>query len=972
MINTVITNETSIRNSSLPLFGDHSLKSPPKLLVNNPKNNESILAPVLDELAHCTSFMFIVAFVTESGLATMKSHLLDLSRKGIKGRLLTSTYLYFNHPKVFRELLKIKNMEVRLSDLEGFHSKGYIFINEDQHSLIIGSANLTAQALKVNYEWSIRLTLYPNAGLIHQITNQYENVWLESSILTEDWIMGYEKIFVQYEAKRITQELTVENLGNREVQIVIPTIEPNKMQRDALRNLGEIHQVSKQKALIISATGTGKTYLSAFDVKRFNPTRMLFIAHREQILLKSKSDFVKIIGGEEKDYGILSGNSKSDQAKFIFATIQTISKTDVLNTYNPEDFDYILIDEVHKAGSTSYRKIIDYFKPRFLLGMSATPERTDDFNIYGLFDYNIAYEIRLQEALEEDMLCPFHYFGVTDFEYDGQIIDDTIVLAKLVTDERVDHMIDKIEYYGFSGEKVKGLIFCSRKEEAILLSGMMNKRGYRTVSLTGDDNIDYREIQIKALESGALDYIITIDIFNEGIDIPCVNQVVMLRQTQSIIIFVQQLGRGLRKHDSKEFVTIVDFIGNYKNNYLIPIALSGDNSLNKDNIRRKMKDTSYIKGISTINFEEVAKTQIYKSINNSNLTELRKLRDAYNELKNRIGRVPVLYDFIANHSIDPMVIVKQFATYYKFLKRINEEVPALNSFEEKVLAMLSSEILPGKRAHEIVMLELLLHQERVNYDDYLLVLKQANYRVDEATLLSVERVLNLSFFIQSQRDKYGNKPICTLEASKDFVLHKDIRKSLHDNSYFSESILDIIKCAKEKFSNYDSRTALTLYQKYTRKDVCKLLNWHNDESSTVYGYKTKYNTCPIFVTYHKEDHIDSGIKYEDEFISPQILKWFTRRNRTIHSAEVKKIVDAKKNDIDVHIFVKKDDDEGSDYFYFGKAAPDPSTVGQTFMEGNNGRNEPVVYMNMLMEHEVEPQLFQYIKTGNLTTEKISP
>ena len=250
-------------------------------------------------------------------------------------------------------------------------------------------------------------------------------------------------------------------------------------------------------------------------------------------------------------------------------------------------FDYILIDEVHKAGASSYQKVIEYFNPKFLMGMTATPERTDDFNIYALFDYNIAYEIRLQEALEEDMLCPFHYFGVTDIEYNGETIDDATILSKLVADERVNHILDKIEYYGFSGETVKGLMFCSRKEEAAKLSLVLNEKGLRTVALTGDDSQEERVLRINQLENGKLDYILTVDIFNEGIDIPCINQVVMLRQTQSSIIFIQQLGRGLRKHDTKDYVTIIDFIGNYKNNYLIPVALSGDQSQNKDNIRRQ-------------------------------------------------------------------------------------------------------------------------------------------------------------------------------------------------------------------------------------------------------------------------------------------------------------------------------------------------------------------------------------------------
>src|SRR5690606_15225418 len=297
---------------------------------------------------------------------------------------------------------------------------------------------------------------------------------------------------------------------------------------------------------------------------------------------------------------------------------------------------------------------------QFLMGMTATPERTDDFNIYELFDYNVAYEIRLQEAMEEDMLCPFHYYGVTDVEYEEGVIDEATAFAKLVTNERVDHILDKILYYGHSGDKVRGLMFCSRKDEALQLSAEFNKRGLRTTALTGDHSQEERLRQVELLENEQLDYILTVDIFNEGIDIPSVNQVVMLRQTQSSIIFIQQLGRGLRKHNSKEFVTIIDFIGNYKNNYLIPVALSGDRSQNKDNIRRRMKDKSYIKGISTVNFEAIAKNRVFSAIKRSNLTDMKLLRDAYIELKNRIGHVPQLQDFIQHNSIDPLVIVQKY------------------------------------------------------------------------------------------------------------------------------------------------------------------------------------------------------------------------------------------------------------------------------------------------------------------------
>jgi superfamily II DNA or RNA helicase len=321
--------------------------------------------------------------------------------------------------------------------------------------------------------------------------------------------------------------------------------------------------------------------------------------------------FKKIIGGPASDYGILSGNSKNLDAKYLFATIQTISKDIYQEELGKDAFDYILIDEVHKAGATSYIKTIDYFNPEFLLGMTATPERTDGFNIFELFDYNLAYEIRLQEALEEDLLCPFHYFGVTDYEKDGFSINETADLKYLVTDERIDFLINKINYYGCYGNKPKGLVFCSRKEEAKELSALFNRKGIPSSYLSGDHDIEERETEIGRLENGQISYIFTVDIFNEGIDIPKINQIIMLRNTESSIIFIQQLGRGLRKDASKEFVTVIDFIGNYKNNYMIPMALSGDNSNNKSNLRRDTIDVSYISGLSAINFEQIAKEKIF-------------------------------------------------------------------------------------------------------------------------------------------------------------------------------------------------------------------------------------------------------------------------------------------------------------------------------------------------------------------------
>ena len=935
----------------------------PALLVNDPEKNETVLLSLLEELEHCHSFIFSVAFITESGLATLKSYLLDLKRKGITGRILTSTFLNFNQPKVFKELLKLTNVEVRLTDVEGFHSKGYIFDHDGYYSLIVGSSNLTAQALKTNYEWNVKLTSHENGDVIYHFKSQFEDVWDNSQPLTYAWITKYEEVYspIPFNVTNKVIEFP-EGYNTNPIEKALE-IHPNKMQQAALKEIQAVRDSGYEKGLVISATGTGKTYLSAFDVRRFAPKKMLFIVHREQILMKAKEDFQRVMSEPESNFGILSRSKKETNAKYLFATIQTISKQDMLNQFDPEEFDYVLIDEVHKAGANSYLRVIDYFKPTFLMGMTATPERTDDFNIYELFDYHIAYEIRLQEALAEDMLCPFHYFGVTDFEYNGELIDDAMILSQLVTKERVNHIIDKIQYYGHSGNCVKGLMFCSRKEEAVQLSAALNDKGFSTVALTGDHSSEERLYQIQRLENGALDYILTVDIFNEGIDIPSINQVVMLRQTQSSIIFIQQLGRGLRKHETKDFVTVIDFIGNYKNNYLIPVALSGDKSQNKDNIRRYTAETTYIKGVSTVNFEEIAKKQIYQSINTSNLTAMKILKEAYVELKNRIGRIPYQYDFILNYSIDPLVIAEKYKNYYLFLLKMKEEVPLINSYENKVLTMFSTEILNGKRKNELILLKMLLENGRVNYNIYLEKLKEANCRADADTLHSVHSIYDLSFFKQTDQKKYGDLPIIYLNGENVYCFNNKLQESLKCNAHFKYLLYDILSSAFTKSEKYRSDKPLTLYEKYTRKDACKLLNWHNDESSTMYGYKPKHNTCPIFVTYHKDDDVETSVDYEDEFLSPEIFKWYTRSNRTIKSGEVQKIIRAEKEARDIHIFVKKDDDEGSAFYYLGKALPDTTTIHQDKMKDKNNKEIPVVHMNMALEQPVDHTLYNYIVDG---------
>ena len=926
----------------------------PQILVNNSDEKRYVLTDLQKELSKCAAFYFSVAFVTKNGIAMIKSQLSDLMDKKVPGKILISPYLDFNDPDAMRELLKLKNVEVRLTPKKiQMHAKFYFFEHTGKQVLISGSSNLTHTSLKINYEWNIKLTSTHNGEFVQNTKSEFDRIWEQSELLTPEIIETY--------AKKRKKIISLTKINDEEkLPYSAEKIVPNKMQEAALEGLRNIREQGKDRALVISATGTGKTFLSAFDVKQYNPGRMLFIVHREQILKKSLIDFQKVLGFNPSEGHIYHSGDDLTGKKYIFATIQTLSREDNLKAFSKDFFDYILIDEVHKAGADSYKKVMGYFTPNFYLGMTATPERTDGQNIYEIFDYNIAYEIRLQDALENDMLCPFVYFGVKDIEIDGQLIDEKSNISNLTSDERVKHILNKIDFYGVCNNQVRGLIFCSSKAEARELSKKLNQHGKRTIALTGDDDINYREKVVKQLEDGKLEYILTVDIFNEGIDIPSVNQVVMLRNTQSSIIFVQQLGRGLRKHKSKDYVTIIDFIGNYKNNYLIPIALFGDKSMNKDNYRRELREPNILSGLTTVTFEEVAKEQIFKSITNTVLSNMKILTDAYTDLENKLGRTPMLIDHLTFDNIDPIVFFNNnsFKNYADVINKFSNKAIELTDTESNWLSFITFELLHGKRKHELLLLQELIKKGEISKDKFIKILETEQLSTKDSIISSVKNVLSLQFLKSQEVKKFGTEPLVTLEKNV-YKLNPEVIDSFK-NSDFTLLFKDVIEAGLYKTNDYPE--IFTIGQKYSRRDVCKLLNWFKDEPPlNIGGYKIdkNTNTCPIFITYHKDDEISDTIKYEDELLNETTLKWFSKNKRTLESPDVKTIINSPENGLDLKLFIIKDDAEGGDFYYLGDLTIVPSTVEELVRPLESG-NESIVTMNFKLDNPVPDTLYRYI------------
>ena len=463
-----------------------NLACKPMFVSNNYKEGRKVLSSIEDELLSCDQFFISVAFITLSGVTPLLHTLKELENKGIPGKILTTDYLCYSEPKALNKLAEIQNIEIKMYYTDeakaGFHTKGYIFKESDTYKIIVGSSNLTLNALTNNKEWNTKVISTSQGEFANNIIDEFNTLWAsESSKKYRDFIEPYT---VKY------------NLVSKQREIVkqshVPSIEqyklkPNNMQVEFVTNLAKIIEAGEDKALLISATGTGKTYASAFALREIDPEKVLFVVHREQIAKQAIKSYRNVFGNSKK-FGLLSGISRDYEASYLFSTMQMMAKQEIREKFKKDEFDFIIIDEVHRAGAESYKRIMEYYTPKFWLGMTASPERTDGFNIYELFNYQIAYEIRLQQALEENLLCPFHYFGITELEIEGEAFDDSIGVrnfAYLVCDSRVDYIIEKAKYYGYSGDRVKGLIFCSRKEEGRLLSISL-MRGYNTVFYVED------------------------------------------------------------------------------------------------------------------------------------------------------------------------------------------------------------------------------------------------------------------------------------------------------------------------------------------------------------------------------------------------------------------------------------------------------------------------------------------------------
>ena len=958
--------DTAFINSAI----NSNLAYRPEFVSNDYTQGKKVSVAIERELRHCDAFYISVAFITEGGLAPLKQVLAELRDKGIPGKILTTSYLTFTEPKALKTLANLSNVEVRVYDSTdegavGFHTKGYVFKEEEIYRFIVGSSNMTASAFSVNKEWNTKLVSTSDGELLKQMMTEFEALWnSEHTYAVEDFIEDYEVKYklIKEQKKNAAKEQTVDLQAYK--------LKPNKMQARFVNNFRNLLESNEHRGLLVSSCGSGKTYASAFALRETRQKKVLFLVHREQIAKQALKSYKRVFGSN-RTYGLLSGTEKNFTQDYIFSTMQTMAKDEIMQKFSPDHFDTIVVDEVHRAGANSYQKIMSYFKPNFYLGMTASPERMDGFDIYALFDHNIAYEIRLQQALEQNLLCPFHYYGITDLIIDGETINEKEDFNQLTCSARVDHILKQANYYGYNGDRVKGLIFVSRRDEGKELSRLFNERGLRTLFLSGDDSQEKRESAIERLEQddyeGGLDYIFSVDIMNEGIDAPRVNQVIMLRPTQSPVIFVQQLGRGLRKADNKEYVVILDFIGNYTNNFMIPIALSGDRSYNKDSIRRYVSEgTRVIPGESTIHFDAISRERIYHSIDQARTNDVKLLRESFDNLRYRLGRIPTVLDFKEYGSIDVRKYFEKFGSYYAFLKKYysDDYSVCLNTHEELIIEFLSKKVTNMKRIHELLVLKHLINQNQ-RILAYMEKLLPEQYKVTYSKVVeeSVIRNLTNEFAKEEERKKYAS---CVLikKVDKGYELHPEFRALLMRDPEFSKMVKELIEYGietiEDRYAQPYKDTNFQLYQKYTYEDVCRLLNWKknlNAQNIGGYFYDTATKTLPVFINY---DKTEDAIAYEDRFVSQQNLIALSKHPRKVDSSDAdhfyKRTVEDRDNRIFLFVRKNKNDKEAKEFYFLGeifaKGSPIPIKMEKT--------KDDAFEINYTLDVPVRDDIYEYM------------
>ncbi len=629
---------------------------------------------ILESLSRAISVDMAVSFLQESGLAQIMSGLTDALSRGVRVRIVTGTYLNITNPFVLEELLNLKgDVEVRMfSEGISFHPKAYIFHYEDpdDDEAFIGSSNLSYSALSTGVEWNYRLGRSSDKDGFNGFQREFNHLFSGRSVsLTREFLLEYKRSWIKPKIK--VDEVVSEEMIPRGPQIM------------ALHSLKRTREEGMDRALLVMATGVGKTFVAAKDSQSFSS--VLFVAHRREILVKAMETFCRMHPG--KSAKLLVGDNKDmdADADMLFASVQSLSQDSRLEIMDPEKFEYMVVDEFHHAVADSYSRVIDHFRPRFMLGLTATPERLDNRDVYALCGYNVPFEVGMPDAIRFGSLVPFSYYGISDdtdyrkVRYSNGHYEEKSLEGALNNEKRAKAILDN--YRRFSSKRA--LAFCSSIGHARFMHGFFVREGVESRWITSDSGSDDREGSVRELEEGKVKVIFTADMFNEGIDIPSVDMVMFLRPTESGTVFMQQLGRGLRTFEGKERLTVLDFIGNYRNVDRIPGLLTGSTDIGVD----PSEITEHAPHGCFINFD-LESISILRRMSERETKVSERVDSEFDRVMEELGRVPTRVELFNSfdRSLYPYAVKGDgpFKDYLGYLVRRGLAGAILSSFNDNV------------------------------------------------------------------------------------------------------------------------------------------------------------------------------------------------------------------------------------------------------------------------------------------------
>ena len=855
----------------------------------------------------CKAFFFSVSFIKKPGLRLLAPNIEAAIARGACGRLITSTYQNFTdvdslqffydlqtrYPDRFSCRLDRECFHDFNGNTVGFHSKGYLFEFNNHCELLVGSSNITVYALLKNVEWDVSVIGEGENATYAAAKAEFDSLWDQTLPLTTELIAEY-RTRLYYSIERWDMDY---DIANSEVK-------PNYMQRRALKELNRVRAMGAARALVTASAGSGKTFLAAFDALNFGPKRLLYIVHEGSILMKSYETFQRVFGSD-RSYGIFNGEYKEQDADFVFSTNVTMANS--LELFEKHTWDYIIIDECHHATADTYRKIIDYFEPQFLLGITATPERMDGADVFSLFDQNVPYELRLRDAIINRLVVPFKYYGIRDelIEYGVRETKGHKFVEQFSDDKHCDFIYRMIEKHRIPGQKLKALAFCRDISHAIRMSQAMADY-YHTQYLTGRNSVGERVRAYKDLQDdGAeLEILFTVDILNEGVDIPGVNMVLFLRPTDSQTIFIQQLGRGLRNYEGKEYVTVLDFIGNdYKRSVQIAFALgslSENFVVEKKLIAALIADDFRSIGLAGYGVEfhvdDLSKKEILSFIDEVNFNTKTYLQQDYANFRKYISaaRPPQHVDYLNNDYapdlikfIQSKINGRKNASYLGFLQAIGEEdLPSFSPQQEAFIRYVS-EMLPIVRPYEYLIIQaLMFHAGRCNLPEI-----EQHVRINTQTFQEKALAHALHYML----------------ATDFFALTEDelSLKGIEIGVEFDEYMRDLLEYGLGKFevdfSDAQPGETFHLWAKYRKEQVQQLLL--NNPRDIMLGTKIYDGIVYAYVTVVKSSSTKDDLKYVDGYIDADTFQWETVAN--VSDKELNELKNSKK----IHIFVRKVDNE---------------------------------------------------------------